>query len=142
PRLRREGRTRDAALLGAGLGVQLLTRPFECLLLAICVAFFAVPWRRVWLPAALAFAPAVLLLLLQNSAVTDHWLSLPYALSRYEYGVPATFTFQANATPHRQLTPEQRLDYEAQSAIHGDPPDTPLRFLQRLADRARFVRFF
>ena len=33
PRLRTRGRTRDAVILGVGLGLQLLTRPFEFVLL-------------------------------------------------------------------------------------------------------------
>src|SRR5579884_240982 len=141
PRLRRQPRTRDAVLLGVGIGLQLLTRPFECILLVACVVCF-VPWRQAWKPVAFAIAPAILVVALQNRAVTNSWTTMPYILSRYEYGVPATFTFQPNPIPHRQLTPEQQLDYQAQAAIHGDGPDTPRRFLQRFADRLRFVRFF
>jgi hypothetical protein len=63
-------------------------------------------------------------------------------LSRYQYGVPATFTFQPNPQPHRQLTPEQRLDYRAQAAIHGSGTDTVSAYLQRLLYRVRYYRFF
>ena len=45
PRLRAHGRTRDAVLLGAGLGVQVLTRPFEATLLGLCVLLYFAKWR-------------------------------------------------------------------------------------------------
>jgi len=146
PRLRAAPTTRNAAILGAGLGLQLLTRPFECALLAVAAAVFLLPgWRR-FLPAAPVIAvtllPAVSLTLAQNKAVTGRWTTLPYMLSRYQYGVPATFTFQANPAPHRELTAEQELDYRAQSAVHGDGPDTPAKYAARLRERVPFYRFF
>jgi len=67
---------------------------------------------------------------------------LPYMLSRYQYGVPATFTFQNNAVPHRELTQEQKLDYQAQSDVHGDTPETFATYFTRLFSRIRFFRFF
>ncbi len=67
---------------------------------------------------------------------------MPYMLSRYQYGVPTTFTFQKNPIPHRELTPEQELDYRAQSAIHGPGTDSVGSFFQRLGYRVRFFRFF
>ena len=146
PRLRRSPTTRNAALLGAGLGLELLTRPFEFVLLAIAAAVFLLPgWRRVLqaLPiVAVALLPAVSLTLAQNKAVTASWLTLPYQLSRYQYGVPATFTFQPNAVPHRPLTPEQELDYRAQSIVHGDSPDSPGKYAARLVERLHWYRFF
>ncbi|MGA2146128.1 MAG: hypothetical protein ABSH49_14325 [Bryobacteraceae bacterium] len=145
PRIRGAGRKRDAAVLGAGLGLALLTRPFEFLLLAACVLFYAVWYlrreRRRWVPwSAGAFAPAVLLMLAQNYAVTGSFATMPYQLSRYQYGVPATFTFQPNPTPERALTAEQALDYRAQSLVHDEAAATPLA--ERLAERAHFYRFF
>src|SRR6266849_6077044 len=73
PRLRQGGRTRDAALLGLGLGLQLLTRPYESILLVLSVVLFFLPvlrdWRRFARAAAvavLAAMPAVALTVLQN----------------------------------------------------------------------------
>jgi hypothetical protein len=145
PRLREQGRTRDAVLLGAGLGLELLTRPFESALLVVCVLlYFAgglARWR--WLPiAALVLIPAIGLTLAQNRAVTGSWTTLPYQASRYQYGVPAAFTTQANAVPHRELNRQQQLDYELQSDVHGAGRDTMATFLERLGYRARFYRFF
>ena len=132
------------AALGAGFGLQLLTRPFEFAVMAACVAGYLaiergwrLPWRRIGVALVLAFLPAVALMLAQNRAVTGSWTTLPYELSRYEYGVPTTFTFQANPVPHRELTQEQRLDYQAQSAVH-DGPGYWARFVERLG----FYRFF
>jgi hypothetical protein len=152
PRLRARRRTRDAVFLGLGIGIQLLARPFECVLLAAAVLLFFLPelrgpkeWRnlaRVTAVAALAVLPAAGMILLQNKQVTGGWTTLPYMLSRYEYGVPTTFTVQPNPVPHRDLTPNQHLDYEEQAATHGPDTDTIEAYLARLAGRARFYRFF
>jgi hypothetical protein len=79
---------------------------------------------------------------MQNKQVTGSWTTLPYALSQYQYGVPATFTVQPNPVPHRQLTREQQLDYEVQSQTHGPGTDTLSTFWDRVAGRIRFYRFF
>ncbi len=152
PRLRERGRTRDAALLGLGIAVQLLARPFECALLVFSAVLFFLPalrdrnqWRglaRAAAVAALAVVPAVALTLAQNKAVTGSWSTLPYMLSRYQYGVPATFTTQPNPVPHRELTSEQDLDYRAQCAIHGNGTDALGSYFERLGYRVRFYRFF
>ncbi len=139
PRLRAQGGVRNAALLGLGVGLEVLTRPFEAVLLVVCALLFFSPmlWQRIdarlalryAVIALLAISPALALTLVQDKAVTRNWTMLPYMLSRYQYGVPASFTFQPNPVPHRSLTPQQELDYRAQSAIHGDGPDTFSKFL-------------
>jgi hypothetical protein len=86
--------------------------------------------------------PAFALTLMQNKAVTGDWKTLPYELSRDQYGIPATFVFQPNPSPHRQLTPEQDLDYRAQAAIHGDQPESLSRYFDRLLYRCRYYRFY
>lgn len=138
--MKASGRLRDGVALGAGLGFELLTRPFEFAVMMVCVAAYLAVERRLKLPwraIALAFTPAVALMLAQNYAVTGSWTTMPYQLSRYQYGVPATFTFEANPVPHRALTQEQSLDYRAQSAVHDGPG-----FWQQASDRAGFYRFF
>jgi hypothetical protein len=152
PRLCAAWRTRDAVLLGLGLGIQLLARPYEFLLLLASALLFFLPSVRKRdvlralaraVPAvALALMPAIALTLVQNKQVTGSWTTLPYELSRYQYGVPATFTVEPNPVPHRALTAEQQLDYEVQVAAHGNHTDTAGRYLERLAFRARFYRFF
>jgi hypothetical protein len=140
PRLRPGARGRDSVALGCGLGLELLTRPFEFGVMLICAAAWLLMnrhWRIPWRAAALAFLPALALMALQNYAVTGNWTTLPYQLSRDQYGVPTTFTFQANPVPHRALTPAQQLDYQAQSAVHDGP-----RFWERLIERTGFYRFF
>ncbi len=143
PRFRESPRLRYALLLGGGLALQILTRPFEAIFLLLAAALYlAFAFHKTVIFALVPIAAALLLTLLQNHAVTRSWTTLPYMLSRYEYGVPATFTFQPNPVPHRALTAEQQLDYQAQSAIHGAGTDTPADYLHRLTHRARYVRFF
>ena len=152
PRLIALGRTCEAVLLGAGLGLQLLSRPYESIFLDLAVLLFLAPSLRnpgrrrrlirLARPAALAFLPAVLLLLLQNHAVTGEWTKLPYMLSRYRYGVPTTFTFQANPEPHGDLAPNQWLYYQGQAAVHGTQLETVGRYFSRLISRLPFAGFF
>ena len=136
PRLRTARRTRDAILLGVGLGLQLLTRPYEFVLLLAIVLLFFLPARSLAI-AALVLLPAFGLTLLQNKQVTGSWTMLPYQLSRYQYGIPAAFTFQPNPVPHRPLTVEQQIDYDAQIDVHGIGT-----YPTRLGGRVRFYRFF
>ena len=151
PRLRERARTRDAVLLGLGIGAQMLSRPFESLFLDVSLILFCWPelrHKREWpklaklaLPATLALAPAIALLLFHDRAVTGSWTTIPYSLSRYQYGVPTTLMFQANAVPHRELTSAQQLYYEGQAEVHG-PIDTLGSYFDRLESRAGFYRFF
>ena len=145
PRLREAPRSRDAVLLGLGLALQVLTRPYEFIFLLLSTALFVVPSLRKVLklaPALLVLLPAIALVLLQNKQVTGSWTTLPYMLSQYQYGVPATFTVQPNPIPHRQLTREQQLDYEIQSETHGAGTDAFATFWDRFGSRIRFYRFF
>jgi hypothetical protein len=147
PRLWRSPRVRDAVLLGVGCGLEILTRPFESILLAMAIVVPVIVLMRrtprgVWLAGLLALSPAIVLTLAQNKAVTGSFATLPYMLSRYQYGVPAAFTFQPNPQPHRELNREQQLDYQAQIDVHGDGRETFARYMARLADRVRFFRFF
>lgn len=152
PRLCSQGGKRNARLLGLGIGLEVVTRPFEAVLLVLCALLFLLAKFRARIDARsavryagcglLALVPALLLTVAQNKAVTRSWTTLPYMLSRYEYGVPTTFTFQPNPVPHRALTREQELDYRAQTAIHGEGPDSILQFLERWLFRLRYYRFF
>src|SRR5579863_1100716 len=152
PRLRESARPRYAALLGLGLAVQLLTRPFESVFLVLSVILFFLPALRqrdeirklstVMPVAVLAVIPAVAITLVQNKQVTGSWTTLPYVLSRYQYGVPAAFTFQPNPVPHRELTTEQQLDYQVQVLVHGKDAGTLARYLEDLQKRVRYYRFF
>ncbi len=149
PRLRQSYRRRDAALLGLGLALQLLTRPYESIFLALSVLLFFLPdvrrfteLARPAIVAAIVVLPAITLMLVQNRQATGSWTTLPYMLSRYQYGVPTTFTIQPIPLPHRSLTHEQQLDYDAQSEAHGAGTDTFASYWARWAGRIRFYRFF
>ncbi|MGA3187927.1 MAG: hypothetical protein ABSF22_12530 [Bryobacteraceae bacterium] len=149
PRLKEQWRTRDAILLGIGLAVHVLTRPFESIFLALSVIVFFAPQhkqaRQLWRAAstvALVVLPALGLIALHDKRVTGSWTTLPYALCRYQYGVPSTFVFQPNPVPHRELTREQHISYDIQAFVHGDQVETLASFFKRLAGRVRFYRFF
>jgi hypothetical protein len=151
PRLRHGPRTRDAVLLGVGLGMHLLTRPYESIFLFLCVAVFFIPVLRqrdevrklakVAPDVVLVLIPAVAIMLFQNKAVTGSWTTLPEMLSQYQYGVPAALTVQPNPVPHRDLTKEQALDYKMQLSFHTGP-ETVTSYLERLEYRVRYYRFF
>jgi hypothetical protein len=143
PRLKQHGRTRDALLLGLGIAIHLLTRPFESVFLCLAVASYLFPkhWKALTI-AALAALPAIGITLIQNKAVTGKWSTLPYALSQQQYGVPAALTFLPTPKPNRALTREQELDYRMQSGFKGAGPETLSKFLLRMEFRVRYYRFY
>ena len=145
PRLRNGPRTRDAVLLGVGLGMHLLTRPYESIFLFLGVVLFFVPHPRKLARVApdviLVLIPAVAIMLFQNKTVTGSWTTLPEMLSQYQYGVPAALTLESNPVPHRPLTREQALDYKMQLSFHTGP-ETITSYLERLEYRVRYYRFF
>ncbi|HUP04399.1 MAG TPA: hypothetical protein VMU19_10445 [Bryobacteraceae bacterium] len=151
PRLRAGGRRRDAILLGLGLSLHLLSRPYETVFLAVAVAlYFALAlrkpaeWRalaRIAPAVALAVAPALGITLLQNKQVTGSWTTLPEMAYQYQYGLPGTFTFQAPAEPHHALTPQQAMAYKMELSFRNGPESLPA-FLERLEYRVRYYRFF
>lgn len=147
PRLIESCRARDAALLGLGLGMHLLSRPFESIFLLIAVVLFLLPAmsRKLVKPAAvtaMVCLPVMGIVLAQNRSITGNWTTLPYSLSQYQYGVPASFTFQAHPVPHNTLTREQEMDYRMQRAFRNSDKETPESYLQRLYYRVRYYRFY
>jgi len=146
PRLRAYHRVRDGALLGTGLAIHWLTRPYETVFLGLVVLLFFLPGLRAPAKPALAAAfvllPAFGLSLLQNKQTTGSWTTLPYALSRYQYGVPASFIWQTNPQPHQELTHEQQLQYKMQMSFRATGTETIQTYFQRLEYRIRFYRFF
>ncbi len=139
---------RNAFLLGLGLAVQLLTRPYEAAFLVIIAAVWM--WGR--LPTGgrsltklaigllLPLIAALALTVAQNKAVTGTWTTLPYQLSRIQYGVPTTFTAEPHPVPSRELTYEQQLDYQAQTEVHDK--ERAQTYPERLEERLRYGRFF
>jgi hypothetical protein len=143
PRLRNRGLIRDGIMLGLGLGLHLLSRPYESIFLLLCVPLFLGKHypRKALLAAALVCLPALGVTLLQNKRVTGNWTQLPYSLSQYEYGVPAALTFQTAPAPHIPLTPQQELDYRMQRNFHPGA-DTAASYFNRLFYRIRYYRFY
>jgi hypothetical protein len=146
PRLSDRVTTRDALLLGGGLSINLLTRPYESIFLLIGVALFFIPVLKRVLQAGpmvvLVVVPAIGITILQNKSVTGHSATLPYQLSQYQYGVPASLTFQPDPVPHHELTPQQQLEYKSQLAFRESGKETIQSYLLRLEYRVRFYRFF
>jgi hypothetical protein len=152
PRLRATGRMRDGILLGLGLAMHWLTRPYESIFLFISVLLYFVPMlgkRPEWIElvrgaaaAGVVVLGAAALTLLHDKRVTGDWMTVPEILSQYQYGVPAALTFRPNVAPHRELTPEQNMQYKAQLSFRGPGPETVRAFVERLAYRIRFYRFF
>ena len=148
PRLRVNPNVKNAALLGLGFALHFLARPYESIFLAAAVLGFLLLWppkvNRLGLAcaAAMMVLPAIGLMLLQNKRVTGVWFELPYSLSQYQYGVPAALTFQIDPVPHRELTPQQKLEYQSQLAFRGTQKETFTTFLLRLEYRVRYYRFF
>jgi hypothetical protein len=143
PRIKQHQRIRDAVLLGLGIGIHLLTRPFESVFLCIAVLTYLIPknWKLVGI-SALVSVPAVGITLVQNKAVTGNWSTFPYTLSQRQYGVPAALTFQDTPRPNRALTREQELDYRMQSGFKGSGTETLSKFLLRMEFRVRYYRFY
>ncbi|HTS75446.1 MAG TPA: hypothetical protein VMG40_04535 [Bryobacteraceae bacterium] len=152
PRLRSGWRARHAVILGLGVGLAFLSRPYETVFLSAAVVvlflpalFDAAARRRVPAAAALAvisFLPAVALVFLQDKAVSGEWTKMPYMLSREQYGVPTSFTTERNPVPQRKLTHEQDLVAHGQAWVHGPGMDSLETWLARLPTRLRFYRFF
>ena len=152
PRLRCRARVRDGILLGLGFGMHMLCRPYETVFLALSVALFRLPEMRSaagrnrllrpLLCAGLIVIAALGITLRQNRSVTSSWTKLPYSLSQEQYGVPASLTFQSYATPHRELTREQELDYRMQRGFRSREFDSAGTYLQRLLFRVRYYRFY
>jgi hypothetical protein len=144
PRLRETGKRRYAIVLGAGIGIHALSRPYETVFLALSVLLFFAPQLPKLVRAVpmilLPILPALGLVLMQNHSVTGSWTKLPYMLSRYEYGVPTTFTWQANPVAHDIQTPQQQMVYEGQKSAHDD--NIAMGFMGRLASRVKYYRFF
>jgi hypothetical protein len=141
PRLK-DGKLRDSLLLGLGLAIHLLARPFESIFLVLAVVLYLGFNPRQYVKPALIVLPAILIILLQNHQVTGSWRTLPYTLSQEQYGVPAVLTFQVTPVVHRELTPQQALDYKMQSNFRGPGPETFEKFLTRLEYRVRYYRFY
>jgi hypothetical protein len=149
PRLQQASRSRDAAWLGLGLGIHLLTRPYESIFLLLSVILFFLPavssLRLLLKPAliaALAAMPALILTLFHDHAMTGSFLTLPYRLSQQQYGVPVSLTIQSNPVAPPNLTPQQEIGYKMQSSYRPAGRETMATYLLRLEYRVRYYRFF
>ena len=137
---------RNWTLLGLGLALHLLSRPYESVFLFLAAALYfggdrGLRIKLKMVPGALLVMAALGITLLQNKSVTGQWTELPYQLSQYQYGVPAALTIQQTPVPHVPLTPGQSLDFRMQSNFHPGI-DTVSSYVERLAFRVRYYRFY
>ena len=143
PRLREIPSVRNGAVLGLGLAMHVLSRPFESVFLFLAVLFWlGARHYRLMVIAVLVMLPALGITLLQNKRVTGEWLTSPYVLSQRQYGVPAALSFQANPVPQRALTPGQELDYRMQASFRPGGRETVPTWFTRLLTRIRSYRFY
>jgi len=152
PRLVRTGSPRYAALLGLGIAMYLLSRPYESIFLLVGVIVFLVAKFRARMRnpallrllgvAAAVASTGLVVTLAQNKAVTGAWTELPYTLSQYQYGVPAALTILPNPVPHNSLTPQQETDYRMQRGFRPSGGETFETYFGRLLYRARYYRFY
>ncbi len=155
PRLRNTGFPRYSVLLGLGVAMYLISRPYESIFLILSIAAYFAPLlnraraqalspARLRLAAvALAVASTGLLVTAaQNKSVTHRVLELPYTLSQYQYGVPAALTIFPQPEPHNPLTPQQEADYRMQRGFRPTGGETLETYFGRLIYRTRYYRFY
>ena len=125
PRLTHTARVRYAALLGLGIGILVLCRPFDCLLLCLPVAGALLHWSiagrdRPSVPqlARLSVAPlaivisAVAWLGYYDHRVFGNALTLPYTVDRAEYASVPYFVWQPERPAPAYRHAEMRRFYE------------------------------
>jgi len=107
PRLTRTAKLRYAILMGIGISIQVLTRPYEGMLLCIPVVFALCHWmwkgkNRPGVGRAMALAAAPLAVILVTCAWLGYYdykafgnpLTPPYAVNRAQYAMAPYFVWQ------------------------------------------------
>jgi len=149
PRLRRQSNLRDSFLLGLGLLVMALSRPYEGALFSLPIVL-SLAWDyrtrlggflKLAVPILLCTAAAGLLLTSYMKGVTGSPFVSAYNISRQMYGWPMGFSW---TTPpqiqHRH--PEFQAYYEHEIIEHNSVSD-PVEFLEFITLRLQeYWRFF
>ena len=149
PRLRDSHRVRDGVLLGLGLGVHWLTRPYETVFLAIAALLFfvSVPHLRALAKPALAAALVLIPALgtVARAEQTNHrqldYASLhaqPHSIRRAGLVHLATKSGPTSRTHARAAAPVQNANVVSRQRS-AKPSQS---YLLRLEYRVRFYRFF
>jgi hypothetical protein len=133
-------RARDALVLGAGMLVLAISRPFEGVILSLLVGAALFVWalsvkgpspadfvRRVGLPLGAALALTLAVIGFYNLSVTGSPLRLPYVLHEEKYAIAPPFVFQSlkpePAYLHKSIRDIHRglelSDYEKQQSVKG-----------------------
>jgi hypothetical protein len=111
-------------VVALGWALVWFTRPFEAVLVGVIgfgvAAILTLRGKsirdglRIWTPAALILTAALSLSIAHNKAVTGSFSTLPYQISRSQYGVPQSFIWVPPVTQPAGLTKEAQLMYQWQ----------------------------
>jgi hypothetical protein len=115
-------RARDAILMGAGMAILALSRPFEGLILSMCLGIALLTWmlkrnsmlaslRQVVLPLGVMVALTLCWTGFYNWRVTGNPLRMAYSVHEEAYGIAPLFVFQ-------KLRPEPHYNHEAIRNLH------------------------
>jgi hypothetical protein len=154
PRLMRTARMRYALLIGVGISILVVTRPFEGILLCIPVGFIFIRWlvkgRKRLAPAtAASLVAAPLVLILATCAWFAYYdyrafgnpLTPPYAVNRATYAMAPYYVWQhARPEPayrHKEFQVFYKVEMEFYNHIHSVKG-----FLPYTLEKAGFVFLF
>ena len=148
-RLRRRVTWGQATLLGAGLLLTVITRPYEsalmCLPLGLATAWRLLGWLRqgqtapvvrLATPVAVLLAATLVILLGYDLANTGSALKAPYSLNRTEYAGTPAFVFGKATTPTRAMPPALANYYKVEGEGYFKAK-TPAGFARSTIAKAR-----
>lgn len=154
PRIRHRMRPGPALLLAAGLGLLVMTRPFEGAVVSIPVAFVMLRWlvrlertewpgatRRVVLPIVLVLCATGGLLGYYNARVTGSPFRLGYTVNQQTYGWPLTLAWFP-VQPRVHATRALHEYFLSEVKMHEKLTDFPNHILLNLADGVMLWTFF
>ena len=101
PRLRRRAEWKCGVILGVGLAMLAISRPFEGLLLAVgCVAALVkIRWHLIAAPLATVLIPVALWMGYYNFRVTGNLFELPYVAHERQYATWSPFIWNTHPRP-------------------------------------------
>lgn len=154
PRMRRRMSVRASLLMGAGVALLAVSRPFEgsivCLPIVCAMLLWAARLKpfllrqaavRVAAPAALVLATAAGLLGYYNSRVTGNPLRLPYAVNQQTYGWPLTLPW-FHVQPHSHTFKAMHDYYLWETEEHGKVTDTREHLFLTMSDGLMLWSFY
>jgi hypothetical protein len=154
PRIRKRMSVGSALLMGAGMGLLIVTRPFEGAVVCVPVGIAALVWlarlKRFWQRRALMrfVAPLVCvlgstggLLAYYNSRVTGNPLKLAYAVNMETYGWPLTLPW-FKVQPHSHSSKEMHEYFKWEADEHDKVTNPAGHIFITLRDAFMLWTFF